>query len=798
MCFSRKLFISVLLARLLGGAAAYAVEFEVLDRLSVDGYTVLRGSADIPGGSFAVGGSTFVVKSGSVGIGTIAPKANLEIGSGSVGTNLSTGIIVNGGNLGEAAGNYIYPVEIQNSAGNRLRLQFAPYRRIAGASWQGTAYRIQYAVDNSFTNGSKAYVELGGDDSVSSGGGFISLGTLGSDRLVVTNAGSVGIGTTAPEQMLTVGGNISQTGVLVSSGSGNNYFAGNVSIGTTTAGGKLYVKGLTAGTNSLNSPVRFGESSTGTPAAGFGSLVQLMLDNSANSQELAADFGAVWIDAAAGAEKGAFIVRTRSSGGATMEKLRVTDSGYVGIGTTNPQTKLAVNINDNPGTAEATLKGDFQLARTGSGAATAGGLELKSSEYGSGYGTRLTSIDLSGTVGFLVQQRSNSAAWTNQMFINGEDGDVGIGTLTPSAKLEAEADSGGATTNNLTLSNRVADVAGTGVSLNFVPNGATGILRAAAISSVQPQTGNYADLRFATAAGDVPAERMRITPAGNVGIGTTAPGKLFEVRGESVFAQAGTGGAIDIQPAAGGATIWTNAAYNSSSPGSGWASALTLTNASAGIGTSYTAGKLNFQADTTGILISATRSDNTIPGYFKFNGWGSFSVSNGFAVGYDWANTAKTGMIINGNVGIGTSEPGYKLHVVGIGATSATHSIVVRPSGDAVNNFLIRDDGYGYLKAASWAFGSDRRLKENINYIQTGLDIVQQLKPAKFDYIGGEKAQAGFIAQEVRDVLPDTVTAGPDGMLALKTDSIIPYLVKAIQEQQKRIEALETKLSTGK
>jgi hypothetical protein len=30
------------------------------------------------------------------------------------------------------------------------------------------------------------------------------------------------------------------------------------------------------------------------------------------------------------------------------------------------------------------------------------------------------------------------------------------------------------------------------------------------------------------------------------------------------------------------------------------------------------------------------------------------------------------------------------------------------------NNLLIRDDGYGWLKAASWAYGSDRRMKENI------------------------------------------------------------------------------------
>ncbi len=66
----------------LAGGAAFAAEFEVLDRLSVDGYSVLRGSADISGSGFSVGGSTFVVKAGNVGIGTTAAVALLSLGNG--------------------------------------------------------------------------------------------------------------------------------------------------------------------------------------------------------------------------------------------------------------------------------------------------------------------------------------------------------------------------------------------------------------------------------------------------------------------------------------------------------------------------------------------------------------------------------------------------------------------------------------------------------------------------------------------------------------------------------------------
>ena len=83
MRFSGKLLVSALVARLLVGAAVHAAEFEVLDRFSVDGYTVLRGSADIPGGSFAVGASTFVVKYGNIGIGTTNPAVKFEVVGGS-------------------------------------------------------------------------------------------------------------------------------------------------------------------------------------------------------------------------------------------------------------------------------------------------------------------------------------------------------------------------------------------------------------------------------------------------------------------------------------------------------------------------------------------------------------------------------------------------------------------------------------------------------------------------------------------------------------------------------------------
>ena len=61
---------------------------------------------------------------------------------------------------------------------------------------------------------------------------------------LVPVSGSVIIGgTDIPNQKLTVYGNISQTGVLISSGAGNNFFAGSVGIGTVTPSAMLDVNG---------------------------------------------------------------------------------------------------------------------------------------------------------------------------------------------------------------------------------------------------------------------------------------------------------------------------------------------------------------------------------------------------------------------------------------------------------------------------------------------------------------------------------------------------------------------------
>ena len=72
------------------------------------------------------------------------------------------------------------------------------------------------------------------------------------------------------------------------------------------------------------------------------------------------------------------------------------------------------------------------------------------------------------------------------------------------------------------------------------------------------------------------------------------------------------------------------------------------------------------------------------------------------------------------------------------------------------------------------------------------------LQPRKFDFIDGFKNEFGFIAQEVKEVIPEAVSVYQEEneMLAIKMDFIIPHLTKAIQEQQTIIEDLKSRIET--
>ena len=88
---------------------------------------------------------------------------------------------------------------------------------------------------------------------------------------------------------------------------------------------------------------------------------------------------------------------------------------------------------------------------------------------------------------------------------------------------------------------------------------------------------------------------------------------------------------------------------------------------------------------------------------------------------------------------------------------------------------------------------SDRRLKENITPTTiNAIDTINKLNMVKFDFIKGKKhEEVGLIAQEVEDIIPQAISRDPeneDGYLHIDYTAFVPYLIKAIQELNQKLE----------
>lgn len=129
-------------------------------------------------------------------------------------------------------------------------------------------------------------------------------------------------------------------------------------------------------------------------------------------------------------------------------------------------------------------------------------------------------------------------------------------------------------------------------------------------------------------------------------------------------------------------------------------------------------------------------------------------------------------------------------------------------------NFFVADDNfsnYAYLSQnpTSWQFASDARLKENIADISYGIETIKQLQPRQFNFISNPaETVLGFVAQELRPVVPEAVSGieqeysdddtpqeRAQKSLGVAKDTLIPVLVKALQEAVERIEELEAKVA---
>ena len=233
---------------------------------------------------------------------------------------------------------------------------------------------------------------------------------------------------------------------------------------------------------------------------------------------------------------------------AGSERMRITSTGNVGIGTTSPAAGLQV------------AKGGTTIPTAGSSTASAVfGNSTSDDNYGVAIGAN------SSGVGYISSQRTDGTATTYNLAIQPNGGNVGIGTAGPISKFTV---TGTDNTNQANIGHSTQSVYikvnGTNVDYNSSGNSS---------GSHTFSTGNI--------------ERMRITSGGNVGIGTTSPNEKLEVSGKVYIESQGvdwnettpglTRGALHFDPVGSGADDTGNAITFGASD------RLTGTNAQAGI-----------------------------------------------------------------------------------------------------------------------------------------------------------------------------------------------------------------------
>ncbi len=132
--------------------------------------------------------------------------------------------------------------------------------------------------------------------------------------------------------------------------------------------------------------------------------------------------------------------------------------------------------------------------------------------------------------------------------------------------------------------------------------------------------------------------------------------------------------------------------------------------------------------------------------------------------------------------------------------------VVLRYNGMGV---LLWDDAthnFGNLLAGGIGTLSDARLKTDIRTISGATNTLLKLKPVTYRFTSQVKSQlnriagadgrdTGFLAQEVAQVLPNSVMTDGNGNMFINYSSIIPLLVKTVQEQNVRIDALEKRIA---
>jgi hypothetical protein len=527
---------------------------------------------------------------------------------------------------------------------------------------------------------------------------------------------------------------------------GNSY--AQTGIGTTAPVNKFEVVATTA------DPATSGSSANGN----------LRLGATASSHVL--DFGLssssnyAWLQA-----------RLQSNYGTNYSLVLNPNGGNVGIGTTSPAKLLTV------GREDGSLPAELQL--NPAAASNEGGqIFIKRSRNGS---TQDWTIDQYGTTAADARFRIFNGTTESSGLIILENGNVGLGTATPTARLNLvgggmrmfagfgnSTSRPGLTTG--TIGNYEIKGVGAGGGTTQGDGADDGFLRLSAGGGTNSSTqssidlsgySNVADMNNNIVMRTAGTERFRLTNIGRLGLGTSTPTVALHVQNGNVFS-----GSDDPSTN----TIPSLYVYNSNT------------------------------TSTSAHATSLVRTAGTGSGkpYYSLDVNGAFGYSIGI-------NNPNNQMIINTTWNFNTAAANNAIIINRFGQSR----VAIPEQGGLVASDWPGGWGGGIATYDFLAFGilgnayntrSDRRLKNNIIELDSSsISKYLKLRPVTFfwnqDKQRDNKLQYGFIAQEIESIFPEMVNTGTDEMQtkSVNYQALHALSLKVIQNQQSEIELLKKK-----
>ncbi|MFZ9145964.1 MAG: tail fiber domain-containing protein [Sediminibacterium sp.] len=463
--------------------------------------------------------------------------------------------------------------------------------------------------------------------------------------------------------------------------------------------------------------------------------------------------------------------RLQSNYGTNYSLVLNPNGGNVGIGTTSPAKLLTV------GREDGSLPAELQL--NPAAASNEGGqIFIKRSRNGS---TQDWTIDQYGTTAADARFRIFNGTTESSGLIILENGNVGLGTATPTARLNLVgggmrmfAGFGNSTSrpglNTGTIGNYEIRGVGAGGGSTQVDGADDGFLRLSAGGGTNSNTQSSIDLSGYSNVADMSnnivmrtagTERFRLTNIGCLGLGTSSPTVALHVQNGNVFS-----GSDDPSTN----TIPSLYVYNTNT------------------------------ASTSAHATSLVRTAGTGSGkpYYSLDVNGSFGYSIGI-------NNPNNQMIINTTWNFNTVAANNAITINRFGQSR----VAIPEQGGQIASDWPGGWGGGLATYDFLAFGilansfntrSDRRLKNNIVELDTSsISKYLKLRPVTFywnpDKQRDTKLQYGFIAQEIESIFPEMVNIGTDSMQtkSVNYQALHALSLKVIQAQQAEIELLKKK-----